>query len=101
MSDLEPIDGGWRVKTTPWGHIDLLRMLPPNWRLVRTPLDDPTCYDRGWCYTGPYALVAALAAAKAWDGSSDTEPAGWVRQVAPFTGRRRPDGDPDREYIAE
>jgi hypothetical protein len=33
----------------------------------------------------------------AWDGVG--EPAGWFRE--PATGRRRPDGDPAREYVHE
>jgi hypothetical protein len=30
-----------------------------------------------------------------WDGEG--EPSGWFRN--PQTGRRRPDGDPEKEYI--
>jgi hypothetical protein len=34
---------------------------------------------------------------EAWDG--DGEPDGWSRH--PPTGRRRPGGDPDKEYVSE
>jgi hypothetical protein len=39
--------------------------------------------------------LAAVLAAHEWDGTG--EPVGWMRH--PQTGRRRPDGDPAREYI--
>ena len=44
------------------------------------------------CYTRYDNARRALAA---WDGAG--EPNGWFRQ--PGTGRRRPDGDPTREYV--
>jgi hypothetical protein len=47
--------------------------------------------DDAWCYP---TLSAAIAAAKAWDGTGDP-PDGWTRN--PQTGRRREDGDPERE----
>jgi hypothetical protein len=46
----------------------------------------------GWIYA---SLEAALAAAKAWDATA--EPSGWLRH--PQSGRRRPGGDPAREYV--
>ena len=46
----------------------------------------------GWVYA---SLETALAAARAWDGHE--EPSGWLRH--PKSGRRRPGGDPAREYI--
>jgi hypothetical protein len=39
--------------------------------------------------------AAALAALERWDGTG--EPAGWMRN--PTTGRRRPGGDPGKEYV--
>jgi hypothetical protein len=48
--------------------------------------------ERAYCYE---SVAAALVALFAWDGEGD--PAGWFR--SPDTGRRRPDGDPAREFI--
>jgi hypothetical protein len=45
-----------------------------------------------WCYL---SLPRARAALAAWNG--DGEPDGWHR--APYSGRRRPDGDPAREVV--
>lgn len=50
-------------------------------------------YDDAWCYATP---VEAIAACEAWDGEGDP-PVGWFRHIG--TGRRRPDGDPAREYV--
>ena len=45
-----------------------------------------------WCYS---THLGALNALMEWDGEG--EPTGWHRD--PSTGRRRPDGDPLREYV--
>lgn len=73
-----PIAGGLRVKTTATHHIDMLRMLF-NWRICTTPIGEPNCYDRHWCYkgTGLDTFMAAVLAAHAWDGAEGTEPDGW------------------------
>ena len=39
--------------------------------------------------------LGAILAATEWDG--DGEPMGWHRH--PSTGRRRPEGDPEMEYV--
>lgn len=49
--------------------------------------------DDRWCYHTPEDARSAL---EAWDGTN--EPQGWHRH--PRTGRRRPDGDPAKEYVA-
>jgi len=51
-------------------------------------------YGERWCYSTPDGALNALAA---WNGADGTEPTGWHRH--PDSGRRRPDGDPAREYI--
>jgi hypothetical protein len=57
------------------------------------------CYSEGgtivnaFCYAKP---DRAIEAAKAWDGEGDPLD-GWHRN--PFTGRRREDGDPNKEYV--
>lgn len=48
--------------------------------------------DDCWCY---HDLRTAVDQVGTWDGVG--EPTGWHRH--PFTGRRRPDGDPAGEYI--
>jgi hypothetical protein len=69
---------GWRVKSTATHHLDVVIMMF-NYRIVTTRRDMPGIYDRYWCYAGrsPAVLLAAVAAAFAWDGSDDTEPVGW------------------------
>lgn len=56
--------------------------------------------DRGgyrdrWCYE---SRAQALRAFQSWSGAKGTEPDGWHRH--PDTGRRRPEGDREREYVA-
>jgi hypothetical protein len=82
-----------------------VKLVPPTQFIAILPLmytaaiirgriaDIMTSYDDRWCFHG---LDAAKAALDAWDGNG--EPVGWHRH--PSTGRRRPDGDPAREYIA-
>lgn len=50
-------------------------------------------YDDRWCYHG---FDAAKRALESWNGEG--EPQGWHRH--PPSGRRRPDGDASREYVA-
>lgn len=54
---------------------------------------DSSTYDDAWCYANPRA---AIKAAITWDGEGDP-PVGWHRHIS--SGRRRPDGDPAREYV--
>ena len=49
-------------------------------------------YDDLWCYK---SVDRAVSAMEAWDGTG--EPEGWIRHLP--SGRRRPDGDPGREYV--
>jgi hypothetical protein len=51
-------------------------------------------YDDAWCYE---KLEYALLAAACWDGEGDDPGFCWHRHIG--SGRRRPGGDPDREYI--
>lgn len=51
-------------------------------------------YDDTWIYDVGQA-DAAWRAALGWDGYD--EPEGWYRHVQ--SGRRRPDGDPAREFV--
>lgn len=97
-TDLIPVEGGYRVKTTQWFHVDVMQMAFGNWRLCETYLYDEQQYQRGWCYSSPNAFVTSVIAALAWTGSPDTEPGGWIKEVG--TGRRRPDGDATREFVS-
>lgn len=52
-------------------------------------------FDETWCYED---RPSALAAVAAWDvDGGQVEPEGWHRHIR--TGRRRPGGDPTKEYI--
>lgn len=51
-------------------------------------------YDDCWEYQ---KLDDALLAFARWDGAPGTEPEGWYRH--PASGRRRPGGDPAKEYV--
>lgn len=56
-------------------------------------IEDESGYRDRWCY---HDFPSALEAFERWDG--DGEPPGWHRH--PSSGRRRPDGKPEREYVA-
>lgn len=61
--------------------------------VARDAESDKFGYDDMWCYN---TLGEAIAAGHNWDGTG--EPVGWHRH--PPTGRRRPNGDAAKEYIA-
>lgn len=51
--------------------------------------------DSGFCYE---RLIDAVMAVRDWEAEGfEDEPRGWFRHVA--TGRRRPQGNPAREYV--
>jgi hypothetical protein len=78
--ELIPIDGGYRVGETATHYLDAIKMLY-SWRLCETPKACPLVCDRYWCYayagSEPQALLAVIAAVRAWNGAQDTEPDGW------------------------
>lgn len=51
-------------------------------------------YDSHYCYETP---GQAKQAAEEWDPATEAEPSGWFRHAA--SGRRRPGGDPAKEYF--
>lgn len=55
-------------------------------------VDDSFGYDDQWCYETP---GQAILAANEWNGTE--EPEGWFRHAK--SGRRRPNGNPEKEYI--
>lgn len=75
---------------------DLLEVLPLIYTaaIVLTDKNTPSMHFERWCY---HSIPAAIAAAQAWDRTTQDEPAGWHRH--PASGRRRPDGDATREYV--
>lgn len=83
-----PIDGGWRfgLNITADRYIDILVMFT-GCRIVTTYVDMPLTWERGWCYYGNNSLLRAVLSAMAWDGSHDTEPDGWDKNLQ--TGKYR------------
>lgn len=94
-------DGKWHL--WPQGPYDaLVRQLPDGRYVAVFPFlftwgvvigTSWATYDDRWCY---HDMELAIAAAFTWDGNGDP-PDGWHRHTT--TGRRRPDGDPAREYV--
>jgi hypothetical protein len=81
------------VKTLPDGIYGAVKPLLFHWTFIIGEADDRCTYLDRFCYQTEDGARAAL---DAWDGTKD--PQGWHRH--PNTGRRRPAGDPLREYIA-
>jgi hypothetical protein len=52
-------------------------------------------YETHYCYENP---VQAMLAAEQWNPAEQAEPEGWFRHAA--SGRRRPHGNKEEEYIA-
>lgn len=90
-----PWDGfveGWVVKEAPDGRrVWAVPFMFTGALIIGSP--DSWTYDDRWCYAN---VALAVTQARAWGAEPGTEPAGWHRH--PETGRRRPDGDPAREY---
>jgi hypothetical protein len=93
----------WLLSHEYYLTVYLVRALPDGREIVVLPWSGAGAqlsigYRADGCYmdTWDYQTVApAVSAAKAWDGTG--EPAGWYRH--PFTGRRRPGGDPAQEFV--
>ncbi len=91
---LEDEDGCFTRKDLGEGFYgQIMPMLLGNWRLCLGRYDDEVNVENAWCYHG---LLRAAQALADWT-DPDKEPDGWVRN--PQTGRRRPDGDPAKEYV--
>lgn len=69
-------------------HYEICRMMF-DYRIIKT---DGFIVNDNWCYDSEEAAVAALDSIE-----EGKEPEGWFRHIE--TGRRRPDGDPSKEYI--
>lgn len=60
----------------------------------RVFIGDEICVHDAWCYESVFQAVRAV---EEWDPLTEDEPKGWIRH--PQSGRRRPLGNPEREYI--
>jgi hypothetical protein len=94
-SDEEKPQGALYHRALPSGKA--ITLYPLIMGTVRIVIGDQDAgdYDDAWCYSVP---AAGLLAAGCWDGEGDP-PEGWFRHIR--TARRRPEGDPEREYVAE
>lgn len=89
--------GELTTKSFPDGRVvDLVPLLFGAAKLAVTrPQDEGDgTYDDVWQYQ---SIAHALEALLEWDGTG--EPTGWHRH--PATGRRRPGGDPAKEFVRE
>lgn len=85
-------DGMWAIKEAADGRrIAVLPLMYTAAVAIGHPAQ-LNWYDDRWCY---HSVSAAWEAAMRWDGTG--EPDGWHRH--PDTGRRRPGGDPSKEYV--
>lgn len=84
-----------RIRDLRDGSYVMIRPLLFHWTLIRGDFEDLIGYWDSWCYADEAGARAALNAFP--ERPEPTyEPAGWHRH--PPSGRRRPDGDPSREY---
>lgn len=84
-----------RIRDLRDGSYVMIRPLLFHWMLIRGDFEDLIGYWDRWCYADEAGARAALDAFP--ERPEPTyEPAGWHRH--PPSGRRRPDGDPSREY---
>ena len=67
-------------------------MLAGNLRISLSGDEHDFGFHSNYCF---HDSLEAWRSAIGWDGQGDPE--GWVRHIE--TGRRRPDGDAEREYI--
>lgn len=83
----------WTVKETDRFYVEVMPFIYTA-AIILTDKMRPEGYTDRWCYKSPQA---AWTAALAWDPDATMEPLGWHRH--PSSGRRRPDGDPEKEYV--
>lgn len=88
----DEVDRLWAIKDAPDGRRISVIPLMYTAAVAIGQRNSLTWYDDRWCY---HSVSAAWEAAMRWDGTG--EPDGWHRH--PDTGRRRPGGDADREYV--
>lgn len=84
-----------QIKDLEDGTYVLIKPLLFHWTMIRGHWYDTISYFDRWCYANRDLAEAALSVFPLCP-PADYEPAGWHRH--PKTARRRPDGDPAREY---
>lgn len=81
------------------GHTDgceFIYVAPLTLNRARICRGDRYSVGKGWCYDDQQSAVRSL---QDWSATGFLgEPEGWMRN--PHDGRRRPSGDPTKEYIA-
>ena len=92
---LRTADGGHCLyaKEISEGIYCAIKPLMFHWTMIIGEIGDQCSYADRFCYADRNAAIRAIFT---WNGEG--QPTGWHRH--PLTGRRRPDGDPAREYIA-
>lgn len=92
----DDVVGGWFIRELENGMVVHVAPLMFTAAIYVSPRRGAFSYDDRWCYD---STDAALAAAERWVGDyPGSEPFGWHRH--PSTGRRRPMGNPDGEYVS-
>jgi len=88
---------GWIFRTVHRGEVEVV-VEPLIWGQSRLCVGDAgkASYRDVWDYQSP---IRAVQAAMIWDPFEDKEPEGWHRHVG--SGRRRIDGDPNRETVRQ
>jgi hypothetical protein len=84
-----------RIRDLGDGAYVIIRSLLFHWMMVRGDFENLIGYWDRWCYADETGASAALDDFPD-KPTSGYQPVGWHRH--PSTGRRRPDGDPSREY---
>lgn len=84
-----------RIRDLGDGSYVMIRPLLFHWMLIRGDFEDLIGYWDRWCYADEAGARAALNVFPEHPDPS-YEPSGWHRH--PPSRRRRPDGDPSREY---
>jgi hypothetical protein len=74
--NLEPVAGGFRLKTQDGHHLEVRPQLR-LFRLREVPVVEPRDVARFWCYS---TFEAAVLAGAAWEVCAETEPVGWIRR---------------------
>lgn len=92
---LKTPDGGncTHIKILDGGFYIAIKPLLFHWTLILGPIGDKECYLDHYCYGDQGRALLGLIQ---WNGKGD--PNGWHRHAK--TGRRRPEGNKDYEYVA-
>lgn len=81
------------VRVLSGGQMAWIHSIPPDVAILVMPSNSTGCNDL-WYYESEKDALKAL---NAWNPEAEKEPTGWYRN--PSTGRRRPNGNEEREYI--